>query len=183
VICISLLLAPALALGSEEPVTKARTQTAPAGVRVYTNADLERYGRPREERPPLRSAPAPAPAVLTGPEIPAAPLDLVPAPVTQPEPPPAAAEEVPPEDRIEPVATEDLRAREEELRTLLEYLRAKEQWLKNPLLPAPTPPAGESLTNLDEGSGQQYQATRTRAGQAETRLLRVRALLKARGED
>jgi hypothetical protein len=99
------------------------------------------------------------------------------------EPPVAPADVIAPEDRIEPVATEDLRAREEELGTLLEYLRAKEQWLKNPLLPAPTPPVGEVLADPALGSGQQYKATRTRSAQVETRLLRVRAMLEARGQD
>jgi hypothetical protein len=80
------------------------------------------------------------------------------------------------------VDTKDLRAREEELERLLEYLQAKEQWLKNPLLPAPVPPAGEMLADPAQGSGQQYQTTRTRAGKTETRLLRVRAMLKAHGE-
>jgi len=145
-----------------EPLRKAQTQTAPASsVRVFTNADLERYRRPVAER----LAPPSAPPALA-----------------QPREPAAEAVAIPPEDRSQPVATPELRAREAELETLIAYLRAKEQWLKNPLLPPPTPPAGETLTDAVTAGGQQLDSTRMRAAQNETRLLRVRAMLQARGE-
>lgn len=162
----SCLLLAAGARGAE-PLPRPQTQTAPTSpVRVFTNADLERYGRPGAVRSPGRTASAPPPA--------AAP---------EADSPVAAAVAIPPEDRIEPVATPDLRAREAELEALLQYLQAKERWLKNPLLPSPAPPAGEQLTDPATGSGRQYESTRIRAAQTETRLLRVRAMLQARGED
>jgi len=182
------LVGLALASGARaaEPAPKAQTQTAPAvPVRVYTNADLKRYERPEGTRTPLRAAPLPPPTTGMEPAIPAAPTEALPPPPseTERETPAAAAQAIPPEDRLEAVPTADLRAVRRELESLLQYLRAKEQWLKNPLLPPPAPPAGEALTDPTEGAGQQYQSTRTRTAQTETRLLRVRAMLEARGED
>lgn len=150
---------PARAAGGETAPAPPQTQTAPARPRVFTNDDLKRY-----ERPGAKPAPR--------------------APLAAPEPPlaaPAPDEPLPPaEQRLEQATAEELRAREAELAALLEFLRAKERWLKNPLLPPPAPPAGETLTDPARSGGQQYAETRSRIVDAENRLLKVRVFLEAR---
>lgn len=127
-------------------------------VRVITNKDLEKYGKP--------GSPA------------ARPVTVVP-PAAGPAAPPEG-EPLPPEERLDGTVTvEELMQREAELAELLAYLEAKEFWFKNPLVPAPEPPPGEDLLDPGRTGAEQLRDTRVRIDDTRRRLDTVRALLRA----
>lgn len=131
--------------------------------RVFTNADLERYG-----------AASPSPA-----RKPAAPGAAPPAP-SEPEAPPPEPE-APAEERPGQATVPELLARRTELEERRTYLQAKVNWLRNPLLPAPSPPAGEELLDRTLSGAQVFDRSRSRLTETNNRIIKINQILIAMG--
>ena len=148
----------------EDKAEETKKQSAAKKPRVFTNADLEKYGK--------RATPARAQA-RTQPTVP--PL----LPEAQPPAPPRIT--LPPEDRLDGASLPELEERQRELQELLTYLKAKAAWIKNPFLPQPIPPAGEKLLDPSLGPGQELQLTRSLVFAVEGRLGKIRLLIQSGG--
>jgi hypothetical protein len=150
----------------KEEARKASDEKAkPAKPRVITNADLEKYAKRNKQAPRVQTPPRPAAPPVEGPA----------------EPPAPRTPGLPPEELLEAASLPELEDREQELATLVDYLKAKEAWLKNPFLPRPTPPPGEVLLTEGVSGADELQRTRTRIFATEGRLQKVRVLIQAGG--
>ena len=147
----------------EEKKDKKESSSKTGKPRVFTNADLEKYSKPSKGRKVVRTPPVAA---------------LPPQEEVAPVPPRSS---LPVEDLLDAASLPDLEERQQELQELLAYLQAKVAWIKNPFLPQPIPPAGETLLDPSLGGGQELELTRSRAFAVETRLGKVRALIQAGG--
>ena len=156
---------------AERPATPQTRPAAPPegekpakALRVFTNADLEKYGK----RPSRPGAPPTPPGRK---------------PAEKDEPPETArelAKEAPPEERPESATMPELDARRLDLEALESYLKSKEEWLKNPFLPPPAPPPGETLLDPALDAAQELERTRAREAETSNRLNKVRMLIRAR---
>jgi hypothetical protein len=134
--------------------------------RVITNKDLEKYGRGRHPSWRLIRTDRPAQE----------PLPPVPGPVEE------TLGLLPPEDRPGEATLEELVLRDMELSERLRYLEAKERWMRNPLIPAPTAPPGEALLDPAISGAMQLERTRGLIQETRTRLTDVRMLIQNWGE-
>jgi len=163
-LCLGMMASPASVAGDDgQDKDEKASSSKTSKPRVITNADLEKYSKGGKGRRVVQKT-AVVPLPLQE-EIAVAP----------------PRSSLPPEDLLDAATLPDLEERRQELETLLTYLKAKEAWIKNPLLPQPIPPAGEKLLDPSLGGGQELLVTRSRAFAVETRLGKIRALLQAGG--
>ena len=148
----------------EDKAEETKKQSAAKKPRVFTNADLEKYGQ--------RAGGGSAKVVArsTAPWVPAE------VKVSQPR------TSLPPEDRLDGASLPELEDRRGELQTLLEYLKAKAAWFRNPFLPRPTAlPPGEVLLDEQLSGAEELRLTQTRLFAVQGRLGKIRLLIQSGG--